>query len=89
MGTATVRRRRLPADQVLWLVVGMALLRNESIERVAAMLNLALPTGTRGDAVAKSALSQARRRLGEEPLAYKPPTACVLEAPTRWCAFLP
>ena len=28
-GTATVRRRRLPADQVLWLVVGMALLRNE------------------------------------------------------------
>jgi hypothetical protein len=34
------------------------------------MLNLALPTGTRGDAVAKSALSQARRRLGEEPLAY-------------------
>lgn len=68
-GTATVRRRRLPAEQVLWLVVGMALLRNESIERVAMMLNLALPT-RQGDTVAKSALSQARRRLGEDPLAY-------------------
>lgn len=68
-GTATVRRRRLPAEQVLWLVVGMALLRNESIERVAMMLNLAMPAA-KGDAVAKSALSQARKRLGEEPLAY-------------------
>jgi hypothetical protein len=68
-GTATVRRRRLPAEQVLWLVVGMALMRNESIERVAALLNLALPTG-KGDVVAKSALAQARQRLGEEPLAY-------------------
>lgn len=68
-GTATVRRRRLPADQVLWLVVGMALLRNESIERVAMMLNLAMPAA-KGDTVAKSALSQARKRLGEDPVAY-------------------
>jgi hypothetical protein len=27
-GTATVRRRRLPAEQVVWLVLGMALMRN-------------------------------------------------------------
>ena len=39
-GTATVRRRRMPAEQVVWLLVGMALFRNESIERVAALLDL-------------------------------------------------
>src|SRR5215216_3290653 len=68
-GTASVRRRRLPAEQVLWLCVGMALMRNESVERVAALLHLALPS-SRGALVAKSALVQARARLGEEPLAY-------------------
>ncbi len=68
-GTATVRRRRLPAEQVLWLVVGMALMRNESLERVVAWLDLALPDG-RGVPVAKSAIAQARQRLGEDPVAY-------------------
>jgi Insertion element 4 transposase N-terminal/Transposase DDE domain len=68
-GTASVRRRRLPAQQVVWLVVGMALLRNESIERVVAMLGLALPS-RRGDTTARSSITQARQRLGEEPLAY-------------------
>jgi hypothetical protein len=68
-GTATVRRRRLPAEQVVWLVVGMALMRNESIERVVAMLDLALPSA-KGDTTAKSAITQARQRLGDEPMAY-------------------
>lgn len=68
-GTATMRRRRLPADQVLWLVIGMGLMRNESIERVVALLDLALPT-TDGQLVARSAIAQARSRLGEEPLEY-------------------
>ena len=30
-GTASVRRRRLPAAMVVWLVIGMALMRNESM----------------------------------------------------------
>lgn len=68
-GTASVRKRRLPAEQVLWLVIGMALMRNESLERVVSWLDLALPT-PRGEPVAKSAITQARRRLGEDPLAY-------------------
>lgn len=68
-GTASVRRRRLPADQVVWLVVGMALLRNESMERVVAMLDLALPSVTNG-LVAKSGITQSRQRVGEEPLEY-------------------
>ena len=68
-GTASIRRRRLPAEQVVWLVVGMGLLRNESIERVVTMLDLALPTSD-GSGVARSGISQSRRRLGEEPLEY-------------------
>jgi hypothetical protein len=68
-GTATVRRRRMPAEQVLWLVIGMALMRNDSIERVASLLDLALPTPS-GEGVAKSTLAQARQRLGEDPVAY-------------------
>lgn len=68
-GTATIRRRRLPAEQTLWLVIGMALMRNESIERVAALLNVALP-GKAGNLAARSALTQARQRLGADPLEY-------------------
>src|SRR3989337_970618 len=47
-GTATVRRRRLPAEEVLWLVIGMALMRNESLERVVEWLGLAPPDGRGG-----------------------------------------
>ena len=68
-GTATIRRRRLPADQVIWIVLGMALMRNESIERVIEILDLALPS-KKDEPTAKSAIVQARRRLGEEPMAY-------------------
>lgn len=68
-GTATTRRRRLPAEQVLWLVIGMALMRNESLRRIVEFLDLALPSPT-GDAVAPSAIAQARQRLGEDPVAY-------------------
>lgn len=69
-GFASLRRRRLPADQVIWLVLGMALMRNESIARVATMLNLAMPSGAATGAVVPSALVQARQRLGDEPLEY-------------------
>ena len=66
-GTTTIRRRRLPAEQVVWLVIGMGLFRNEPIERVVDLLELALPD--RADTlVAKSAITQARQRLGAEPL---------------------
>src|SRR2546430_13403445 len=47
-GTATVRRRRLPADQVVWMVLGMGLLRDESIDRIVDSLELALPSGRGG-----------------------------------------
>lgn len=68
-GTASVRRRRLPAEQVVWLVVGMALMRNEAIERVVAMLNLALPSAG-GGLAAKSGISKSRKRLGDQAMEY-------------------
>jgi len=68
-GTATIRKRRLPAEQVIWLVLGMAMFRDRSIEDVAAKLDLALP-GKGGASVSKSAVAQARARLGAEPLKW-------------------
>src|ERR1700744_1051412 len=68
-GTATIRRRRLPAEQVIWLVIGMALYRNIPIERVVDDLGLALPD-EKHTLVAKSAITQARQRLKQEPLEY-------------------
>jgi hypothetical protein len=68
-GTVSLRRRRLPADQVVWMVVGMGLIRNAPIEWVVDKLELALPD-KKGTLIAKSAISKARQRLGEDPLAY-------------------
>lgn len=68
-GTATIRRRRLPAEQVVWLVIGMCLYRDLSMHEVVSTLDLALP-GNRGARVAPSSVVQARDRLGDEPLRW-------------------
>jgi hypothetical protein len=68
-GTATVRRRRLPAEQVIWLVLGMGIYRNKPITEIVAELDLALP-GRRGPRAASSSVSQARERLGDEPIRW-------------------
>jgi hypothetical protein len=68
-GTATIRRRKLPAEYVVWLVIGMGLLRDRSIREVVRHLDLVLPSGARREAVSGSAIVQARERLGPEPLA--------------------
>jgi Insertion element 4 transposase N-terminal/Transposase DDE domain len=71
-GTATIRRRKLPAEHVVWMVVGMGLLRDRPIQDVVRHLNLVLPDaeqpGGRGR-VSGGAIVQARDRLGAEPLA--------------------
>jgi len=68
-GTATIRKRRLPAEQVVWLVLGLALYRDWSISRVVNHLHLALP-GESGRGVVPSASIQARARLGDEPMRW-------------------
>ena len=68
-GTATMRRRRLPAEQVVWLVLGMALMRDRPIVEVVRKLDLALPAKD-SLTVAPSAVAQARSRVGAEPLEW-------------------
>lgn len=67
-GVATVRRRRLPVEEVVWVVLGMALFRDRPIEDVVSKLDLAMPGG--GGTVARSTVSQARARLGSEPMKW-------------------
>jgi hypothetical protein len=67
-GTATVRNRRLPAEQVVWLVIGMALFRNRSIQEVVNKLDLALPDVSL--TVAPSSIVEARARLGGDPMEW-------------------
>lgn len=66
-GKASIRKRRLPAEQVVWLVIALALYRHQSISEVVDDLDLALPD-LQAPCVSKSAVSQARQRLGAEPL---------------------
>src|SRR5215475_7856790 len=69
-GTASVRRRKLPADHVVWLVIGMGLFHDRSIAEVVHHLDLVLPPrrGGRGR-VSNAAIVQARDQLGAAPLA--------------------
>jgi hypothetical protein len=78
-GTATVRRRRLPAEQVLWLVIGMALQRDRPIADVVRHLELALPGPGKRRTVAPSSVSQARSRLGADPVEW-----LFLRTGTQW-----
>jgi hypothetical protein len=66
-GTASVRRRRFPAEQAVWLVIGMGLFSDRSIQDVAEHMDLVVPGVSR---VAPSAISQARYRIGQEPMEW-------------------
>jgi hypothetical protein len=67
-GTATLRKRRLPAEQVVWLVIGMALYRDRPIHDLVARLDLVLPGSD--SVMAPSAVVEARARLGADPMEW-------------------
>lgn len=67
---AEMRKRKLPVVQALWLVIGMALFRDRSIEAVAQHLSLVLPKPGTREGIARSGLPQARHRLGAEPMEH-------------------
>lgn len=69
-GTATIRRRRLPAERTVWLMLGMAVMRDLPVSAVARQLDIALPAPDGSRTVAPSALSQARARLGPDPMEW-------------------
>ena len=64
-GTASIRRRKLPAEHAIWLVIGLALFRNLPLWQVVDQLALSLHDQP---LPAPSAVVQARQRLGYEPL---------------------
>ena len=68
-GTASVRRRKVPADYVVWLVIAMALFRDRAIASVAQHLELVLPSAAGRGTITPGALVQARTRLGSAPIA--------------------
>jgi len=80
-GTASIRTRKLPAEQVVWLVLGMGLFRDRSIQDLSDKLNIVLPDREAGtEQVAPSAVVQARARLGSDPLRY-----LFLSSAQAWC----
>jgi len=66
-GTASIRKRRLPAEQVVWLVIALALFRRTSMSEVLESLDLVLPNGD-DSALSRGAITMARQRLGAGPL---------------------
>jgi hypothetical protein len=67
-GTATLRKRRLPAEQVVWLVIGMAMYRDRPIYDLVDRLDLVLPGSCL--TMAPSAVVEARARLGADPMEW-------------------
>ncbi|VVP59681.1 IS4 family transposase [Pseudomonas fluorescens] len=67
---ASIRRRRLPTDQVLWLVLGMALFRDEPVHEVARRLNICAQGLATDHLLARSGVTEARKRLGADPVEW-------------------
>lgn len=67
---ATIRRRRLPSEQVLWLVLGMAIFRDEPVQEVARRLNICAQGLASHSLLARSGVTNARKRLGAEPVEW-------------------
>ncbi|WP_019615934.1 transposase domain-containing protein, partial [Psychromonas ossibalaenae] len=45
-GVATIRKRKLPMEQMVWAVIGMALFRKYSMRQLVNQLDIILPNGT-------------------------------------------
>lgn len=70
-GTVSVRKRKLPAERMVWLIIGLALFRNEPIWQIVRQLDLVMRKENilGGDvSVVPSAVIQARQRLGAAPM---------------------
>lgn len=66
-GKASIRRRKLPAEHAVWLVIGLALFRHMPLWQVVHEMALTLDGQ---DLPVPSSSVQARQRLGAKPLAH-------------------
>lgn len=65
IGTVSLRRRRLPAERMVWVVIGLALFRNEPIWHAVQQLDPA--DGPTPSARVPGAAVAGRERLGAAP----------------------
>lgn len=63
-GTASIRKRRLPMELMIWSIVGMAIFRHIPMSQIVNQLDIVLPG--KNVYVAPSAVVQARQRLGAD-----------------------
>ena len=63
---ASIRKRKFPAELVVWLIVGMGLYRDRSITDVVTKPDLVL-SSKEGETLAASSIIQARQRLSDGP----------------------
>jgi hypothetical protein len=68
-GKASIRRRRLPAEQVVWLVIALAVYRHLSIKEILDDLDLALPD-LNARCMTSGGVSQAKERLGADAMRW-------------------
>jgi Insertion element 4 transposase N-terminal/Transposase DDE domain len=72
-GVATIRKRKLPAESVIPLVIAMALFRDRSIPAVVSHLGLARDPDDlsgRSASVVPASIAEARARVGDKPLEH-------------------
>src|SRR5262245_47624786 len=69
-GMASIRHRKFPAEQVTWLVIGMAMFRDLSIAEVVRHLELVLPDASGARRIADSSIHEGRQRMGPEPMKW-------------------
>jgi hypothetical protein len=68
-GKASIRKRKLPAERVITLIIGMGLLRDRSIQAVCDHLHLTLADQQgQTQSIRSSSLANARERLSSGPL---------------------
>jgi len=63
-GISTIRKRKLPMENMVWAVIGMALFRKFPMRQMLNQLDIILPSGV--PYVASSAVTQARKKLGSK-----------------------
>ena len=64
-GVATIRKRRLPLETVLWSIIGMSLYHQKSVWVIATQMDIMLPD--KKPLVAPSALVKARKKFTDLP----------------------
>lgn len=68
-GSVTVRRRKMPAEDIIRLSIGMSLMRQEPIQEIAARLSFQNKK-IDNQLLARSSISNARQRVGSAPVEW-------------------